>query len=386
MRISIVGGGPAGLLLAYLMKTTWPRHRVRVIEQNARDVTFGFGVVLSGRARELIGEGNAAVAARLDAISETWSEQHIVHRGETVVVDGSSFSGVARIDLLAALQGLCEATGVELVFGQRLTLEALRAGEPGDCDVLVGADGANSIVRDAHADGLGTRVVDLKNYYAWYGVATPYPAHTLTFKEIAGGVACAHHYRYQPAMSTFVTEVDGDAWQASGLYALDDDGRRRAMEQLFADTLRGQPLVSNRSLWRRWRLVRNDRWWLRNIVLIGDALRTAHPSIGSGTRLAMEDAIALWRAFEAGGQDVAAIFAAYEAARRPVRERLDRAAERSIDWYEHLAERMPLAPHDFAYDYLLRTGVMTPERLQRHAPRFMADWRNAGGGQTASPP
>ena len=136
----------------------------------------------------------------------------------------------------------------------------------------------------------------------------------------------------------------------------------------FADTLGGQPLISNRSIWRRWRLVTNDRWSFRNMVLIGDALHTAHPSIGSGTRLAMEDAIALWRAFKAGGMEISAVFERYEAERRPVRERLNIAAARSIDWYERLDEKMHLAPYDFAYDYLLRTGVMTPERLERHSP------------------
>jgi 2-polyprenyl-6-methoxyphenol hydroxylase-like FAD-dependent oxidoreductase len=377
MRFHVIGGGPAGLYLAYLVKSSWPHYRVHVFEQNARDVTFGFGVVLSGRAQAVIAEGDGDIVARLADKAETWSDQHIVHRGQTVVVDGSAFSGVARIVMLAELQAMCTEAGVVLHFGERIAADGLRDGKLADCEVLVAADGANSLVRDTFASAFGTRVTDLKNYYAWYGVARPFPAHTLTFRDTPAGVLCAHHYRYQPGMSTFVAEVDGEAWQRSGLYGMEDEQRQRYIESEFAETLGGQPLVSNRSIWRRYRLVRNDRWSFGNMVLIGDALRTAHPSIGSGTRLAMEDAIALWRAVVAEGTDVTAAFARYERERKPVRDRLDMAAERSIDWYERLSEKMHLVPVDFAYDYLLRTGVMTDERLAKSSPRFMSVYRRA---------
>lgn len=386
MRINIIGGGPAGLYLAYLMKRSWPGHAVRVIEQNAAGVTFGFGVVLSGRAQEFIAQGDPAVVGRVGARAETWSEQHIVHRGETVVVDGSTFSGITRLDLLAELQSMCASAGVELSFGVRIAADALRGSGVLDCDVLVGADGANSIVRDAHADVFGTRVTDLTNYFAWYGVGCAYPGHTLTFKDTPSGIYCAHHYRYQPAMSTFVAEVLEDTWARSGMWQMDEDRRRTHIENVFADTLEGRPLISNRSQWRRWRMTGNDRWSHRNMVLIGDALRTAHPSIGSGTRLAMEDAIALWRAFTAEDCNVPRAFGRYETERRPVRERLDKAGAHSIAWYEQLAEKMHLAPVDFAHDYLLRTGVMTPERLERTCPGFMARWRAGQAGAHSPQP
>ena len=371
MKITVLGAGPAGLYFAYLMKRSWPAYSVRVIEQNPPDATFGFGVVLSGRALAFLAEGDSAAIARLTASMQTWSEQRIVHRGELVTIDGSAYSAISRIGLLRELQALCAEAGVELRFNQRAQDEA----DPGDCDVLVAADGANSMLRDRHAGILGTRAADLQNHFAWYGVERPYPAHTLTFKSTAAGVFCAHHYRYTPGMSTFVAETDAETWRRSGMEAMDEDARRRYTEAVFADTLGGRPLVSNKSAWRRWRLVKNERWHHGNMVLIGDALRSAHPSIGSGTRLAMEDSIALWRAFTAesgnGGNMIGAAFERYERERKPVRDRLNTAAEKSIAWYEAMAEKMKLAPYDFVHDYLLRTGVMTAERLARESPGFM---------------
>jgi 2-polyprenyl-6-methoxyphenol hydroxylase-like FAD-dependent oxidoreductase len=371
VKFHIAGAGPSGLYLAYLLKRSNPSHAVRVFEQNRPDVTFGFGVVLSGRALQFLAEGSADVVERLKRKMEHWSNQHIEHRGERVLIDGSSYAAIERLTLLRELHGLCTAVGVELNFEHRTE----RAADLADCDVLVGADGANSAVRDSHGDGFGTRVTEHRNYFAWYGVERPYEAHTLTFKVTDGGVFVGHHYRYKPKKSTFVAEVDQETWDHSGMAAMSDDERRAFTETVFADTLGGQPLISNRSIWRRWRRIDNDRWHFRNIVLIGDALRTAHPSIGSGTRLAMEDAIALWRAFDAETDDVAAAFRTYEHSRRPIRNKLNTAMELSVRWYEQMGSKMRLPPYEFAYDYLLRTNIMTPDRLAREAPDFMRRYR-----------
>ena len=371
MRFHIAGAGPSGLYLAYLLKRSNPANVVRVFEQNRPDVTFGFGVVLSGRALHFLAEGSADVVKRLKGKMEHWSTQHIVHRGQLVVVDGSSYSAIERLTLLRELQNLCAGTGVELNFESR----AQHASGLAECDVLVGADGANSAIRDSHADAFGTRVTDFRNYFAWFGVARRFDAHTLTFTPMAGGAFVAHHYRYKPAMSTFVAEVDTETWDRTGMAAMSDDERRALTEKLFAETLGGSPLISNRSIWRRWRLVDNDHWYFKNIVLIGDALRTAHPSIGSGTRLAMEDAIALWRAFETEGTNVAGALARYERTRKPVRNKLNAAVELSARWYEQMGSKMQMRPYEFAYDYLLRTNVMTPDRLARESPDFMQRYR-----------
>jgi 2-polyprenyl-6-methoxyphenol hydroxylase-like FAD-dependent oxidoreductase len=166
---------------------------------------------------------------------------------------------------------------------------------------------------------------DYQNYFAWFGVERRYEAHTLTFKSApdGGGAFVGHHYRYKPAMSTFVAEVDQEAWTRTGMDTMSDDERRVLAETVFADALGEMPLISNRSIWRRWRRVDNENWHFRNIVLIGDALRTAHPSIGSGTRLAMEDAIALWRAFETEKETRRRRSGTYERSRRPICNKLE---------------------------------------------------------------
>ncbi|SNT09597.1 2-polyprenyl-6-methoxyphenol hydroxylase [Noviherbaspirillum humi] len=374
LNIKVVGAGPAGLYFAYLMKKSFPDYRVRVVEQNPADATYGFGVVFSGRALSFLGQGDAAVIERLKANMESWSDQHITHKGQRVVIDGNSFSAIARLTMLKELQAICREAGVELSFGQRVEPDGLEA----DCDVLVAADGANSALRDRYADEFGTQTVELKNYFAWYGVETPYDAHTLTFIGNEGGTYCGHHYRYTPRMSTMVAEVDAKTWSTSGMADMSDEERKMHFEQTFRDTLNGKPLISNRSMWRRWRLVKNGNWRHKNIVLIGDAQRTAHPSIGSGTRLAMEDAIVLWRAFTDKGTDVEAAFGQYESERRPVRDKLNAAAEKSIAWYEDIAEKMALSPYELALDYMLRTGLMTPDRLARESPRFMAKLAEEG--------
>lgn len=379
MKFTIVGGGPAGLYFAYLMKGSFPDYDVRVIEQNAADVTFGFGVVLSGRALSFIGQVDEAAVTRLSGRMESWSDQHIVHRGQQIVIDGSSYSAISRLALLQELQAMCRERGVEMAFNQRFSPDSVSE----TCDVLVAADGANSVIRDAYADQFGPAVTDLQNYFAWYGVEQPYAAHTLTFRTNDAGVFCGHHYRYTPTMSTFVAEVDADTWHRSGMATMDDEQRRQYVQGIFAETLGGKPLISNKSNWRRWRLIKNDRWSAGNAVLIGDAQRTAHPSIGSGTRLAMEDSIALWRAFQRDGNDVSAAFARYERERRPIRDKLNRAAELSIDWYEDMASKMKLSPYELAYDYMLRTGIMTPERLAQECPNFYAAYQKASLKETA---
>ncbi len=371
MRIGIAGAGPAGLLFALLAKRRRPDLELRVVEQNVRDATFGFGVVFSHGALEFLARDAKATHATLAQAMETWPQQRIVHRDMAVDIDGNGFCAIGRLELLRLLQTECEHVGVELVFGTPLSSLAPLA----DCDLVVGADGVNSVARRAHADVFGPTVEWLTNKFVWYGTTQRFACLTLTFRHNEHGVFVAHHYRYAPARSTFIVECDAATWRRARLDAMDDAASRAYCEGLFAPDLSGHPLVSNRSQWRNFPLLSNARWSASNVVLIGDALRTGHFSIGSGTRLAFDDAIALDRALGEAGDDVPRLLAAFERERRPVVEKLVAAANSSSFWYERMADKMALDPVALAHDYMMRSGRVSDERLAEMAPRFMANVR-----------
>jgi 2-polyprenyl-6-methoxyphenol hydroxylase-like FAD-dependent oxidoreductase len=226
-------------------------------------------------------------------------------------------------------------------------------------------------VRRTHANGFMPRTEWLTNKFVWYGTAQPFDCLTLTFRANGDGAFVAHHYRYAPDRSTFIVECDAPTWERAGFAAMDDAASRAYCERLFAPELRGHPLVSNRSLWRSFPLLANANWHVGNSVLIGDALRTGHFSIGSGTRLAFDDAIALDRALGEAGDDVPALLAHFERERRPVVDKLVAAANSSSYWYERMADRMALSPVALAYDYMTRSGRVSDKRLARMAPKFM---------------
>jgi 2-polyprenyl-6-methoxyphenol hydroxylase-like FAD-dependent oxidoreductase len=364
MNVAILGAGPAGLLFALLAKRRHPRWRIQVCEQSAPDATFGFGVVFSQGALAFLERDAPDLHQALAARMESWPVQRVVHRDQAVNVDGNGFSAISRLELLRFLQRLCGDAGVELRFGERL--ETLPA-----ADLIVGADGLNSVVRESM--GFAPNVEWLDNRFIWYGTRRRFDCLTLTFRENADGAFVAHHYRYDARMSTFIVECDARTWRRAGLDRMDDASSRAYCERVFAPDLEGEALVSNKSTWRRFPLLHNPVWSAANRVLIGDALRSMHFSIGSGTRLAFEDAIALDRALGEAGQDVAAALAAFERERRPVVEKLFAAAGASSTWYEDFPARMRrFDPLGLAYDYMTRSGRMSDERLRAQAPRFMA--------------
>jgi len=368
MRVAVIGAGPAGLLFSLLAKRRNPSWRIEVAEQNPEGATYGFGVVFSDGALAFLERDEPQLSNIMQAAMERWPMQRIVHRDERVDIDGNGFSAIGRLALQEILRKLCGDAGVEIGYGRAVTaLEELDG-----ADVVVGADGSNSLVRGALQELFQPRIELLTNRFAWYGTTQPFDCLTLTFRSNEHGAFVAHHYRHARAMSTFVVECDELTWNRAGLGRMDDAQSRAYCERIFAPDLDGHPLVSNKSLWRQFPLLSNRCWSSGKFVLIGDALRTVHFSIGSGTRLAFEDAIALDRAFGEAGEDVPRALAAFERERRPVVEKLLAAANASSYWYERFPEKMREAPWRLAYDYMTRSGRMTDDRLREQAPKFMA--------------
>jgi 2-polyprenyl-6-methoxyphenol hydroxylase-like FAD-dependent oxidoreductase len=368
MRIAVLGGGPAGLYFASLWKQRHPGDVVRLHEQNPADATWGFGVVFSERALEFLRGEDPETYELVNPHLETWHDITLAHRGEEVRIDGVGFSAIGRLALLQLLQQRARGSGAELLFDR--PVRALD--ELGDVDLVVAADGVNSLARRSFEGDFGTSLSYLENKFVWYGTTKPFDTLTQTFVETAQGTFNAHHYRYAPGMSTFIIECDRATWLRAGFATMPAEEARAVCETAFAGTLVGHPLISNRSVWRNFPLLRNERWWFRNMVLVGDALHTAHFSIGSGTRLALEDVIALVRALEDEPGDLGAALQLYEATRRPVVEKLVAAATASARWYEGFPEHMRLDPLDFAYSYITRSGRVSDARLRDAAPGFMA--------------
>lgn len=380
MRITILGAGPAGLYLAYLIKRRRPETTVTVIEQNPADATFGFGVVFSDRALEFLREDDEATYSAITPHMESWNDITVAHRGERVTIDGVGFSAIGRLKLLQLLQARARSVGVEPVY--RRTVKSLD--ELGDADLVVGTDGVNSLVRRGNEERFGASVRFLSNRFAWFGTGRRFETLTQTFVETDAGSFNAHHYRYAPNLSTFIVEVDGATFARAGFGQMDEEQTRSFCERVFAQALDGNQLISNKSTWRQFPIVHNEHWSVGNCVLVGDALHTAHFSIGSGTRLAMEDAIALDKALT-HSDDIGAALAAYETARRPILEKLVSGANGSATWYEHFAEHMRLAPVDLAMSYITRSGRIDIDRLRRLSPRFVDQFernRSAANGAT----
>ncbi|WP_316174499.1 MULTISPECIES: FAD-dependent monooxygenase [unclassified Bradyrhizobium] len=376
MRIAVLGGGPGGLYFAYLWKKRHPAAVVDLFEQNPAGATWGFGVVFSDQALEFLRADDPDTVDAIAPHMESWRNITLNLRGETVEIDGVGFSAIGRLELLKLLQARAESVGVVARYGTTIQSLDQLAGY----DLIVAADGLNSLVRRSFEGDFGFSVSYSSNKFAWYGTSKTFATLSQTFVATDRGSFNAHHYRYSPDMSTFLVECDRATWHAHGFAEMSVDESRRVCEQVFAATLDGHALVSNRSVWRNFPWVWNEHWWHRNMVLIGDALHTAHFSIGSGTRLAIEDAIALAKALDAE-TSLSDGLARYQAERQPIVKKLVTAARTSSDWYESFPAHMTLSLLDFAYSYITRSGRIDDTRLRAMAPRFMARYeasRNTG--------
>lgn len=364
MRITIIGGGPAGLYFAILMKKADPAHRIEIFERNGPDDTFGWGVVFSGKTLANLRAADEVSHAEITKEFEAWDNVDVIHGDTKISVHGNSFSGIARLRLLKILQRRAEELGVEVHFRHEIQdIEALRR----DCDLLVGADGVNSTVRLRYADRFRPDLDVRSNRYIWYGTNQLFHGLTLTFRENDAGVFAAHSYKFNKTTSTFIVECDPQTWERAGFATMSEEETREYVGKVFAADLNGNPLLSNNSKWINFLLVKNGSWSFDNVILLGDALHTAHFSIGSGTKLAIEDAIALAQSFQ---PDVQQTLANFTATRRPIIEDYQAAAFESMKWFENAAQYMHLAPMELAYSLMTRSGRVSYEDLKRRDPNF----------------
>jgi len=275
---------------------------------------------------------------------------------------------MARIDLLRALREQCDEVGVAIAFEHK----ADSVDEFADCDLVVAADGANSSIRSRYAAHFEPTLDVRPNWFAWYGTTRLFDPLSLIFRQNADGLLIAHTYRYSRTHSTFLVECDPATFEKADLAKKSEAESLAYCERVFAEDLAGEPLLSNKSSWFRYTIVKNRHWHWRNVVLLGDALRTGHPSIGSGTRLAMQDSIALFEASRACGTDVPALLADFEHRRRPGSDTLQAAAVKSTEWYENLGPKLSLDPVSFAYDYLVRNGRVSHAQVRERDPALAA--------------
>lgn len=395
MRITCVGGGPAGLYFALLMKKADPAHRVRVLERNRAGDTFGWGVVLSDQTVDALRAADAETAAQISDAFNHWDDIAVQIDGRRIVSGGHGFCGIGRKQLLNLLQARCEALGVELVHETDVADDTEL-----DADLIIAADGLNSRLRQKYAATYQPDIDLRQCRFVWLGTTKLFDAFTFDFQHTEWGWFQAHAYRFDDTHSTFIVEAPEDVWRAAGLEAMSKEDGIAFCERLFAKVLDGHPLISNAAhlrgsaAWIRFPRVVCKTWVHRNdrgvpVVLMGDAAHTAHFSIGSGTKLALEDAIALARDIQAHGGDLAAALAAYQASRSIEVLRIQNAARNSTEWFENVERHARLAPEQFAYSLLTRSQRISHENLRLRDGAYVGGferWLAAQSGVDAQLP
>jgi anthraniloyl-CoA monooxygenase len=379
MRVAVVGGGPAGLYAALLLRKADRNADVTVIERNPAGATYGWGVVFSDRTLTSFREADyPSYLSIMDALV-MWDAIDVRYRDELVRCEGQAFAGISRKTLLGILQRRCDEVGVALEFKR----EATDVSELSGFDLVVGADGVRSLVRESKSGVFGPRLRFGRSRYIWLGTDLPLDSFTFVFRANDHGLFQVHAYPFDGETSTFIVECEEETWRRAGLEDATESESIAYAEKLFAPELRGHALMSNNSSWINFVTVKNRTWRDANVVLVGDAAHTAHFSIGSGTKLAMEDSIALSRAVEEQrGVDEA--LAHYEAERRPVIDRFQEAARQSQSYFENTRRYAHLDPEQFAFHLLTRSGRIDYDNLRLRDPNFVGEVdrgfaRKAGG-------
>ena len=369
MKVNVIGGGPAGLYFAILYKKAWPQARITVFERNRPDDTFGFGVVFSDQTLETFQKYDLESYRSITQNFAYWDDIEIHFKDKVERIGGNGFCGCSRATLLKLLHQRAQALGVELKFQTEVTdIEGMMR----DADLVIAADGINSRVRETFKDHFQPRVDLRPNRFTWMGSTKPLDAFTFYFKETKYGIVIVHAYQYEPGRSTWIFETDPETFEKLGLDPADEAGTAKLMQELFAEELQGHKLIINRSMWRNFPMIRCDRWVKDNTVIMGDAKATAHFSIGSGTKLAMEDAIALYESFrKTGGSDVKAALAHYETSRREEVEKTQHSADVSLVWFEHVKRFWNMNPTRFIFGLMTRSKAITYDNLALRAPEFL---------------
>ena len=365
MRVAVIGGGPAGLYFAILLKRDRPAAHVTVVERNRPDDTFGFGVVFSDQTLDTFAAADQPSYRAITDNFAWWDDIEIHVRGTVHRIGGNGFCGCSRRSLLMLLHDRARALGVELLFNQEATPQDFP-----DADLIVAADGINSPIRTRDEAHFQPNTDLRPNRFAWMGSTRPFDAFTFFFKERAEGIFIAHCYQYEPNASTWVLEMEPQTFLNAGLDQATEAESARFMETVFAEELAGHKLITNRSPWRQFPMIRCARWTHGNVVLLGDAKATAHFSIGSGTKLAMEDAIALHAAVTAG-DSIPDSLARFESGRREAVEKIQHAADVSLVWFEHVRRFWPMHPTRFAFGVMTRSKAITYDDLALRAPAFV---------------
>ena len=375
MKIAIVGGGPGGLYFGALMKQLDPAHEVTVWERNAASDTFGFGVVFSDETLGGIGNADPVVADYMSRRFARWSDIDIHFKNETITVGGQGFAAMSRKELLELLQRRSIELGVDVRFSTMAPpVEELEA----EYDLVLAADGVNSQIRAKYADSFGPSLDPRPNKFMWLGTDQVFEAFKFFVKETEFGTMQIHGYPYSDAGSTFIVEMHEDVWHAAGFDetsndvfppGVSDEKAIAKIQEIFAEELAGHDVLANNSKWINFTTVRNRSWRHNNVVLLGDAAHTAHFSIGSGTKLAMEDSLALAACLHEHA-DLESALAAYETERRPVVESTQRAAQASLEWFERIGQYKDQEPTQFAFNLLTRSRRITQDNLRLRDPEF----------------